>query len=112
MNAISRISLLVFVLSVLAGSAFAKKDQKVSGITVRWKEVPIVAQTTIQNNAGGGKIREVEKEPVNSGLVYRAEVKGMDGKWTRVYVTDAGALLRVEPDNAHNKRKHKPLFGD
>ena len=48
----------------------------------------------------------------NGGLLYRAEVKGTDGKWTKVYVTDAGALLKVEPDKARNKRKHKPLFGD
>jgi uncharacterized membrane protein YkoI len=112
MNAISKISLLFIALSALAGSAFAKKDQKASGITVRWKEIPAVAQTTIQTNAAGGKVREVEKATANGGLVYCAEVKGTDGKWTKVYVTDAGALLKVEPDKARNKRKHKPLFGD
>ena len=111
MSAIAKTLLTFFVSSVLAGAAFAK-NQKASGIVVRWKEVPAAAQTAIQNNAGGGKIREVEKETANGGLVYRAEVKGTDGKWTKVYVTDAGALLRVEPDKARNKRKHKPLFGD
>jgi hypothetical protein len=38
-------------------------------------------------------------------------VKATDGKWTKVYATEAGTLLKVEPDNARNKRKHKPLFG-
>jgi hypothetical protein len=112
MNAIAKTLLMLSVLSVLAGSAFAKDHQKASGVSVRWKEVPVVAQTTIQNNAGGGKVREVEKETANGGLLYRAEVKGIDGKWTKVYVTDAGALLKVELDKARNKRKHKPLFGD
>jgi hypothetical protein len=112
MNAISKLSLLVSVLSVFAGSAFAKNHQKVPGIVVKWKEVPLEAQTTIQSKAGGGKIREVEKETFNGGLLYLAEVKGTDGKWTKVYVTDAGALLKVEPDKARNKRKHRPLFGD
>ena len=112
MNATSKTLLMFFVLSVSAASVFAKNHENASGITVRWKEVPAPAQTTIQSNAAGGKIREVEKETANGGFVYRAEIKGADGKWTRVYVTDAGALLRVEPDNARNKRKHKPLFGD
>jgi hypothetical protein len=110
MSAIAKTLLTFFVSSVLAGAAFAK-NQKVSGIVVRWKEIPAATQTAIQN-AGGGKIREVEKETANGGLVYRAEVKGRDGKWSKVYVTDAGQLLRVEPDKARNKRKHKPLFGD
>ena len=60
----------------------------------------------------GGKVKEVEKETVNGQTIYLAEVKGADGKWSKIYVKEAGDLLKVEPDNARNKRKHKPLFGD
>ena len=31
--------------------------------------------------------------------------------WLIATVNDAGTLIRTEPDNARNKRKHKPLFG-
>jgi hypothetical protein len=57
-------------------------------------------------------VKEVEKETAANGVVfYCAEVKGTDGRWIKVYVNDAGALMKTEPDNARNKRKHKPLFG-
>jgi hypothetical protein len=49
---------------------------------------------------------------VNGVLFYYGEVKGTDRKWTKIYVTESGALMKVEPDNARNKRKHRPLFGD
>ena len=47
----------------------------------------------------------------NGVVFYCAEVKNGDGKWIKIYVNDAGVLLKTEPDNARNKRKHKPLFG-
>jgi hypothetical protein len=40
------------------------------------------------------------------------KLKETDGKWSKIYVNEAGDLIKVEPDNARNKRKHKPLFGD
>ena len=76
------------------------------------KDVPAPVQTTFQRNTSGGKVKEVEKETVNGQTIYLAEVKGADGKWSKIYVKEAGDLLKVEPDNARNKRKHKPLFGD
>jgi hypothetical protein len=96
-------------LLALAEFAFAKSPRKSPGVIVRWKDVPASVQTTVQNNAAGGKVKEVEKETAH-GILYCAEVKGTDGKWTKVYVNESGALLKVEPDNARNKRKHKPLF--
>jgi hypothetical protein len=68
-------------------------------------------QATIQSNAGAGKVAEVNKTNVKGRLVYLAEVKGTDRNWTKVYVTDTGTLMKVEPDHARNKRKHRPLFG-
>jgi hypothetical protein len=66
----------------------------------------------MQTNAGGGKVKEVRQETVSGIVLYWAEVKGTDGKWSKIYVKGDGGLLRSEPDNARNKRKHKPLFGD
>ena len=103
---------MIVALLLIGGPAFAKKNKKAPGVPVKLKDVPASVQTTFQTNASGGKIKEVEKETINSQIVYCAEVKGTDGKWSKIYVKEAGDLLKVEPDNARNKRKHKPLFGD
>jgi hypothetical protein len=104
------VSVGAFVL--ITDSAFAKSHRKAPGVIVKWKELSAPVQATIQANAAGGKIREVEKDTANGLVFYCAEVKGTDGKWSKIYVKDAGDLIRSEPDNARNKRKHKPLFGD
>jgi hypothetical protein len=96
---------------LVCGSAFAK-SRKPAGILVKWKDVPTAVQTTLETNAGGGKVKEVEKETVNGAVFYCGEVKGTDGKWSKVYVRETGDFMKAEPDNARNKRKHKPLFGD
>jgi hypothetical protein len=104
----------LFILAALAalpGTMFAK-TKKPAGTRVSWKDVPTAVQTTIQSSAPGGKVAEVEKATTNGVLFYLAEVKGLDHQWSKVYVTEAGALMKVEPDKARNKRKHKPLFGD
>ena len=104
--------LTILALFVLASPAFAKNHRKNPATIVNWKDVPAPVQATIKGNAGTGKVKEVEKETAANGVVfYCAEVKGADGKWIKIYVTDAGVLMKTEPDNARNKRKHKPLFG-
>jgi hypothetical protein len=110
MNPIIKIVLTIALLAALPDLAFAK-GKKPPGLRVSWKDVPTAVQTTIQSNAAGGKVTEVNKETVNGVLYYYGEVKGTDGKWSKVCVTDTGTLVKVEPDNARNKRKHKPLFG-
>lgn len=99
------------VVFFLAASAFAKKP-KPPGTLVNWKDVPAAAQETIETNAGGGKVKEIEKHTGNGLTFYCAEVKAPDGKWSKIYVKEAGDLIRAEPDKARNNRKHKPLFGD
>ena len=108
-----RIFLMIALLLAVASPTFAKKNRKPPGAVVPWKAVPAAIQATIQSSADGGKVKEVQKITGAGGAVfYCAEVKGTDGKWIKVYVNDSGALIRTEPDNARNKRKHKPLFGD
>ena len=112
MNAAAKTLLAITALAALPSLAFAGDHKKKSnGVQVYWKDVPAAVQTTMQSNAAGGKVVEVDKETVNGVVYYYGEVKGIDHKWTKVYVTEAGALAKVEPDNARNKRKHKPLFG-
>ena len=112
MNATVQALLTITALAALPGSAFAKDHtKKATGIRVNWKDLPAAVQTTIQSNAAGGKVVEVDKDTANGALFYYAEVKGTDRKWMKVYVADTGTLIKVEPDNARNNRKHKPLFG-
>jgi hypothetical protein len=112
MNETAKTLLTITALALLPGSAFAKDHKKKpAGVKVSWKDVPAAVQTTIQSNAAGGKVEEVDTETVNGVPFYYAEVKGTDRKWMKVYVMGTGALMKVEPDNARNKRKHKPLFG-
>jgi len=107
-----KILVVILALLTLVSPAVAKNHRKNPGTIVDWKDVPAPVQATIQRNAGMGKVKEVEKETAANGVVfYCAEVKGTDGQWAKIYVTDAGVLMKTEPDNAHNKRKHKPLFG-
>jgi len=94
-----------------AEPAFAKKERPPKGIIVKWNDVPAVVRATVETNAGGAKVKEVRQESANGFVFYWAEVRGSDGKWSKIYVKDDGTLIRVEPDNARNKRKHKPLFG-
>jgi hypothetical protein len=104
--------LVIVAFLLIASPAFAKKNKKPPGVPVKLKDVPAPVQATFEKNASGGKVKEVDKETVNGQIIYLAEVKGTDGKWSKIYVKEAGDLLKVEPDNARNKRKHKPLFGD
>jgi hypothetical protein len=106
------ISLVILAVFALASPVLAKDHKKNPSVNVNWKNVPRPIQATIESNAGAGKVKEVEKETAANGVVfYCAEVKGIDGKWTKIYVNQAGGLMKTEPDNARNKRKHKPLFG-
>ncbi|MEY2482829.1 MAG: hypothetical protein QOK24_1357 [Verrucomicrobiota bacterium] len=100
----------ILAVTLFSSPAFAK-GTKAPGEIVKWKEIPAAVQTTIQTSAAGGKVVEVQKIAMNGAFIYCAEVKATDGKWMKVYTTDAGALMKTEPDNARNKRKHKPLFG-
>ena len=82
-------SLITFtMLAAFAIPAFTK-GKKAPGVIVKWKEIPAAVQTTIQTNAAGGKVKEVEKIATNGVFIYCAEVKGTDRKWTKVYATDA-----------------------
>jgi hypothetical protein len=112
MNAPAKTLRVIIALAALPGLAFAgDHKKKATGVHVYWKELPAAVQATIQSNAAGGKVVEVDKDTVNGVFFYYAEVKGTDRKWSKVYVTESGALIKAEPDNARNKRKHKPLFG-
>jgi hypothetical protein len=102
-----KILVVILVLLALVSPAVGKNHKKNPSTLVNWRDVPAPVQVTIQSKAGGGKVKEV----ANGAVFYCAEVKGTDGQWTKIYVTETGVFMKIEPDNARNKRKHKPLFG-
>src|SRR5437763_14976355 len=106
MNTITRILLTMVALAALIFSASAKQKKPPPPI-VPWKDVPAVVQVTMQNNAAGGKVTEVTKETVNGILYYYGEVKGADRKWRKICVGGTGILVKVEPDKARNRDKHR-----
>jgi len=81
-----------------AASSFAgEKEEK-----VQWSSVPAAVQKTITENAGGGKVEEVEKETKTkhgkSVTVYEAKVNKSDGKKVEIKVGEDGKLIKVEND--------------
>ena len=82
---------------VFATSAFAGKEEK-----VQWSELPAAVQKTITDNAGGGKVEEIEKETKSKDgktiTIYEAEVKKPDGKKVEIKVGEDGKLIELERD--------------
>ena len=80
---------------VIATSAFAEKEEK-----VRWSQLPGAVQKTIMDNAGDGKIEEIERETkTKDGVtitVYEAEVKKPDGEKVEIKVGEDGRLIEVK----------------
>ncbi|HVW63877.1 MAG TPA: hypothetical protein VHB01_02595 [Nitrosospira sp.] len=88
---------------VFATSAFAGKLERIP-----WADVPPAVQKTITDNAGGGKIEEIEKETdtqkvrilhfdgTKTVTVYEAEVEKPDGDEIEIRVRDDGKLIKIE----------------
>ncbi len=82
------------VIATSATSAYAEKEEK-----VRWSQLPASVQKTITDNAGGGKIEEIEKETKTKDgktiTVYEAEVKKTGGKKVEIKVAEDGRLIEL-----------------
>ena len=88
---------------VFATSAFAGKEER-----IQWTDVPPAVQKPITDNAGGGKIEEIEKETETQKVrilhfdgsktvtVYEAEVEKPDGKEIEIKVSEDGKLIKIQ----------------
>jgi len=95
----SKIILLVTLLIALAfvvSGCESEKEEK-----IKWFSLPAVVQETITENAGNGKIEEIEKETKTkngkSVTVYEVEIK-KDGKEIEIKVGEDGKLIKIEDD--------------
>jgi len=88
-------SILLSAAMVIATSAYAEKEEK-----VRWSQLPSAVQKTMTDNAGDGKIEEIEKETKTKDgkvvTVYEAEVKKPGGKKVEIKVAEDGRLIELK----------------
>ncbi len=91
-----------FISFVILSGAMVLATPAFSDERVQWTDVPPAVQKTITDNAGGGKIEEVEKETKTRDgktvTIYEAEVKKPDGKKIEIEVADDGKLIGVKDD--------------
>ena len=67
---------------------------------VKLADCPEAVQKTINDNANGGKIVEIEKETSKDGTVtYEAEVKKADGTEIEIVVAADGKLIKIETED-------------
>jgi|SRR5690348_407050 len=90
-------SILLSAAMVIATSAYAGKEEK-----VRWSQLPPAVQKAIMDNAGDGKVEEIEKETKTKDgktiTVYEAEVKKPSGKKIEIKVDQDGTLVELKDD--------------
>ena len=92
----SIIGVVIALAFAVALPAFADgKEEK-----VKLADCPEAVQKTINDNANGGKIVEIEKETSKDGTVtYEAEVKKTDGTEIEIVVAADGKLIKIETED-------------
>ena len=87
--------LTVMALALALPALAAGKEEK-----VKLADCPEAVQKTINDNANGGKIVEIEKETGKDGTVtYEAEVKKTDGTEIEIVVAADGKLIKIETED-------------
>lgn len=95
-NKLSKGFLAVAVCVVLAFAMAAIGKE----VKVKLEDCPAAVQKTIKDNAGDGKIIEIEKETGKDGKVtYEAEVKKTNGKVIDIEVAADGTLIDIENED-------------
>lgn len=91
---ISAAVLMVLPISVLAEE---KEEKEANSTVVTLEQLPPAVRKTIEKEAGGNKIEEIEKETENGKTVYEAEVT-IDGKEWEIEVAEDGKLISKAED--------------
>jgi uncharacterized membrane protein YkoI len=80
----------LMLIGVLAGCSHEK--------TISMAEMPAAPRATLDAEAKGGKVTEVEKETKDGKTVYCADVTSADGKKWDVEIGEDGKLISKKPD--------------
>jgi hypothetical protein len=81
----------------LAGGKEKEDDDDANEVTVPIDQVPAAVKTTLTEQAGDGKIVEVEKETSGGKTTYEADVE-IGGKTYEVQVAEDGKLIGKKLD--------------
>jgi len=107
MTAQTKISLLAAIVALgLAVPAFADEGKEKNEQDIALTDCPAAVQQTINTNAVGGKVTEVEKETKKDGsIVYEADVTKTDNSKIEVKVAADGTLIKVKADDDEKEAK-------
>ena len=87
--------LIVLPISLLAEEE--KEAKEANSTVVTLEQLPPAVRKTIEKEAGGNKIEEIEKETKDGKTVYEAEVT-IDGKEWEIEVAEDGKLISKAED--------------
>lgn len=103
MKMVTQIKVHLIAAAVLIGMAIpvvADEKGKSREEKVKLRDCPAAVQKTINDQAEGGKVLEVEKETNKDGtVIYEAEVKKTSGKKIEISVAEDGKLIEVEDED-------------
>jgi len=92
----------VAVVGVVTLAVWAGENEE----EVSLDQVPAAVKATILKEAGGGTIKEIERETKNGKTVYEAEVI-IDGKEIEIKVASDGTLLGKKAENEEDEEEEK-----
>lgn len=92
---------LLMALPLVATVAFASPSYAIfdKETKIQWSDVPSAVQKTINLQAEGGKVDEVEKETKGNTSVYEAKVNTRDDATLRLKVEESGKLVGLRYKN-------------
>lgn len=93
---------LVAAVAVAWGCASGGGGHENKEVPVAMNDVPAAVRATLEREAAGGKVTEIEKEVKNGRTVYSADVM-VNGQAWDVSVAEDGTLLSKEKEKAGEK---------
>ena len=93
---------LIICVGTLVGCASHGKSDEGKEVPVAIGDVPPAVRATLEREAGGGKITEVEKEVKNGKTVYSADLMVNGVAWD-ICVAEDGTVLSKEKEKAGEK---------
>jgi uncharacterized membrane protein YkoI len=91
--------------SAMAGSA-SNQPAPGSEVPVKMADLPAAVRATLEKEAAGGKVMEVEKEMQNGKTVYSADVMVKGQTWD-ITVDESGKVIKKEMEKANAYEKDK-----
>jgi len=91
---------------VAAGLLGGCSNGKTTETKVALTDVPPAVRATLEREAGGGKITEVEREVKDGKTIYSADIESGGAAWD-VVVGEDGKLISKEQEKAGEKEPAK-----